>query len=56
MHETIKTLITAITAFTATNLDDILLLTLFFGQAGPRGFHRWHILVNNRTLHHFFGF
>jgi cadmium resistance transport/sequestration family protein len=45
MQEAVKALITAVTAFAATNLDDILVLTVFFGQVGSQGLHRWHIIA-----------
>lgn len=40
----ITAITTAITAFTATNLDDLVILTLLFSQINAT-FHRWHIVV-----------
>ena len=44
MHELITTISTGFTAFTATNLDDILLLMLFFSQANAI-FRKRHIVA-----------
>jgi len=41
MHWLISALITGALAFSATNLDDIVFLTIFFSQAS----HRWHVVV-----------
>lgn len=38
------TIITAAVTFAATNVDDLVILTLFFSQTG-RTFHRWHVVV-----------
>lgn len=44
MMELVTTMTTAIATFTATNLDDIFILTLFFAQVGTF-FRRRHIVV-----------
>ncbi len=44
MSELLTPILTGITAFTATNLDDIVILTLFFSQVNAT-FRRWHIVA-----------
>ena len=43
-----NTLVTAIStgtmAFSATNIDDLVILTLFFSQVNAK-FRRWHIII-----------
>lgn len=39
-----ETIVTAIAAFAATNVDDILILALFFSQVGA-ALKRWHIVT-----------
>src|SRR5713101_1356597 len=41
MNWFISALITAAVAFSATNIDDIVFLTIFFSQAS----HRWHVVI-----------
>src|SRR5437667_12163934 len=41
MHWLISALITGVVAFSATNIDDIVFLTIFFSQAS----RRWHVVV-----------
>lgn len=40
----LKAIITGVASFAATNIDDIFVLTLFFGQVGRR-LRRWHVIV-----------
>jgi cadmium resistance transport/sequestration family protein len=44
MNELVTALFTGVTAFSATNIDDMLLLTLFFSQVNAT-FRRWHIIA-----------
>ncbi|MBW4570833.1 MAG: cadmium resistance transporter [Tolypothrix carrinoi HA7290-LM1] len=44
MSELVTALFTGITAFSATNIDDMVLLTLFFSQVNAT-FCRWHIVA-----------
>ncbi|GJD18404.1 cadmium resistance transporter [Rivularia sp. IAM M-261] len=44
MEELIASFVTGFTAFTATNLDDLVILTLFFSQVNST-FHRRHIVI-----------
>lgn len=44
MNELTAALITGITSFIATNLDDIIILTVFFSQVNAH-FRPWHILI-----------
>lgn len=44
MHELISAIPTGITAFIATNLDDLVILTLLFSQVNPN-FRRRHIVI-----------
>jgi cadmium resistance transport/sequestration family protein len=44
MSELVTALLTGVTAFSATNIDDIILLTLFFSQVNVT-FRRWHIVA-----------
>jgi cadmium resistance protein CadD (predicted permease) len=41
MHWFVSALITGVVAFSATNIDDIVFLTIFFSQAS----HRWHVVI-----------
>ena len=41
MHWFISALITGAVAFSATNIDDIVFLTIFFSQTP----HRWHVVI-----------
>jgi len=41
MNWFISALITGAVAFSATNIDDIVFLTIFFSQAS----HRWHVVI-----------
>src|SRR5260370_31584903 len=41
MNWFISALITGAVAFSATNIDDIVFLTIFFAQAS----HRWHVVI-----------
>ncbi|HEU4835213.1 MAG TPA: cadmium resistance transporter [Pyrinomonadaceae bacterium] len=41
----LKALATGAVSFVATNIDDIFVLALFFGQTGKRGLRRWHIVA-----------
>jgi len=41
MNWFVSALITGAVAFSATNIDDIVFLTIFFSQAG----HRWHVVI-----------
>lgn len=40
----LKAIMTGVVSFAATNIDDIFVLTLFFGQTGRR-LRRWHIVA-----------
>jgi len=44
MNELVTALFTGVTAFSATNIDDMILLTLFFSQVNAT-FRRWHIIA-----------
>jgi cadmium resistance transport/sequestration family protein len=44
MTDLITAIVKAIATFTATNLDDIIILTLFFAQVNVL-FHRWQIVI-----------
>jgi cadmium resistance transport/sequestration family protein len=44
MNEIVTAIITGITAFTATNLDDLVILTLLFSQVN-KTFRAWHIVI-----------
>jgi len=44
MSELVTALFTGVTAFSATNIDDMVLLTLFFSQVNAT-FRRWHIVA-----------
>jgi cadmium resistance transport/sequestration family protein len=44
MNELVTALFTGVTAFSATNIDDMILLTLFFSQVNAT-FRRWHIVA-----------
>ncbi|MBW4448677.1 MAG: cadmium resistance transporter [Spirirestis rafaelensis WJT71-NPBG6] len=44
MSELVTALFTGVTAFSATNIDDMVLLTLFFSQVNAK-FRRWHIVA-----------
>ncbi len=44
MNEIITAIFTGITAFTATNLDDLVILTLLFSQVNAT-FHRRHVVI-----------
>lgn len=44
MNEILTAITTGITAFTATNLDDLVILTLLFSQVNAT-FHRRHIVI-----------
>ncbi len=44
MNQLISAITTGITAFIATNLDDLVILTLLFSQVNPT-FHRQHIVI-----------
>ncbi|HEU4594843.1 MAG TPA: cadmium resistance transporter [Pyrinomonadaceae bacterium] len=46
----LKAIMTGVVSFAATNIDDIFVLTLFFGQTGRR-LRRWHIVAGQ-----YFGF
>lgn len=50
MNWLITTLITGVTVFAATNIDDLVILTIFFSQVNPT-FHQRHI-----TLGQYLGF
>jgi len=41
----LKAVATGAVSFAATNIDDIFVLALFFGQTGRRGLRRWHIVT-----------
>jgi hypothetical protein len=41
----LKAVATGAVSFVATNIDDIFVLALFFGQTGRRGLRRWHIVA-----------
>ena len=41
MHWFVSALITGAVAFSVTNIDDIVFLTIFFSQAA----HRWHVVI-----------
>lgn len=45
MPPLLKAVATGAAAFVATNIDDIFVLTLFFGQVGRRGLRRWHVVA-----------
>lgn len=44
MNWLLKAIATGVVSFAATNIDDIFVLTLFFGQVGRRLRH-WHIII-----------
>ncbi|MBR8837365.1 MAG: cadmium resistance transporter [Stigonema ocellatum SAG 48.90 = DSM 106950] len=44
MHDLLSAITTGITAFLATNLDDLVILTLLFSQVNPN-FRRRHIVI-----------
>ncbi|HEY9803260.1 MAG TPA: cadmium resistance transporter [Leptolyngbyaceae cyanobacterium] len=44
MTSLVSTITTGIFAFSATNIDDLLILTLFFSQVNTQ-FRRWHIVI-----------
>jgi cadmium resistance protein CadD (predicted permease) len=41
----LKALATGAVSFAATNIDDIFVLALFFGQTGRRGLRHWHVVA-----------
>ncbi|MBW4639411.1 MAG: cadmium resistance transporter [Gloeocapsa sp. UFS-A4-WI-NPMV-4B04] len=44
MNELVEAITTGVTAFSATNIDDLVILMLFFSQV-DKTFHRWHIFI-----------
>lgn len=44
MNELVTAITTGVTAFSATNIDDLVILMLFFSQVNAT-FRRWHIVV-----------
>lgn len=44
MNWLLKAIATGVVSFAATNIDDIFVLTLFFGQTGRR-LRRWHVIA-----------
>lgn len=44
MNWLLKAITTGVVSFIATNIDDIFILALFFGQMGRR-LHQWHIVA-----------